>query len=213
MSDEPTTAPLPASRPSTPLWRRGSVWVMAAAVAFVALVVSSAVAISGPTPTIPSAGVHLGGKPVAVAVGENAVWVTGPDKHLLVRIDPKSKHVVKKIPIPGLIPRAVAVAGTVVWVADPGVAVARIDAQKNRVVKVIKLPGGKAQKGVAVPACSLAADRGAVWVANPDGSVTRIDPAKNRVLGSIQIGGAPGGIAAAGGSVWVTTTDGDSIVR
>ena len=47
----------------------------------------------------------------------------------------------------------------------------------------------------------------------PDGSVTRIDPAKNRVLGSIQIGGAPGGIAAAGGSVWVTTTDGDSIVR
>ena len=39
------------------------------------------------------AAVPIGGHPVAIAVGEGAVWVANPDQQTLVRIDPKSKAV------------------------------------------------------------------------------------------------------------------------
>ena len=45
-----------------------------------------------------------------------------------------------------------------------------------------------------------------MWVALTDGSVARIDAAKDRVLGTIPIGGAIGGIAAGGDSVWVAAS-------
>ena len=43
------------------------------------------------------ADVPIGGRPVAIAVGEGAVWVANADNQTLVRIDPKSRKVVTTI--------------------------------------------------------------------------------------------------------------------
>ena len=47
-----------------------------------------------------------------------------------------------------------------------------------------------------------------MWVANAgDGTVSRIDPAKGAVVTTIDVGGAPAGVAAANGLVWVTVQE------
>ena len=56
-----------------------------------------------------------------LAFFQHQLLLSSSDKHLVVRIDPKTRHVVKKVKVAGLTPRAVAVAGQTVWVADPGV--------------------------------------------------------------------------------------------
>jgi len=166
-----------------------------------------------PAPFAAAERIRVPGPPFAVAAGPGAVWVTIPDQHLLVRIAPKSKHVVAKIPVTTLVPRAVALIGNEVWVADPGVAVAQIDSKTKSVAMLIQLRGARPQEGIAPLSCSLAAGAGALWMANPVGSVTRIDPSKGHVVASIAVGGHLAGITAVGGSVWVTDAEAGSVAR
>ena len=47
--------------------------------------------------------------------------------------------------------------------------------------------------------------RGAVWVVNTlDGTLSRLDPSTRRVVATIDVGGAPRGVAAGDGAIWVT---------
>src|SRR6266571_5073758 len=82
--------PPPTARRSIPPWRRRSVWVAAAAVAL-----------------------------VAVAVGENAVWVTGPDGKLW-KIAPAKGKATQHRSVGKLRPSAVAAGAGGVWVVGPG---------------------------------------------------------------------------------------------
>jgi hypothetical protein len=174
-----------------------------------------------PAPFAAAERIRVDGPPFDVAVGAGAVWVTIPDEHELVRIDPQSKHVVAKIRLRGIVPRSVVVAGDAVWVADPGVGAARVDAKtrkKKGALEVIPLkagtgPAGPAGGGAAPLSCAAASGSGAIWVANPGGTVSRIDPSKGRLVATIEVGGRPVGLAVRDGSVWVTDAAAGSISR
>ena len=93
----------------------------------------------------------------------------------------------------------IAVAGRIVWVAQGGHGLARIDAATNRLLGTVRLD---------VYAERVAADGGAIWVGGPTtdptfetaGAVARIDAATGRVR-EIVPSGLPTGLAAGVGAV------------
>jgi YVTN family beta-propeller protein len=59
--------------------------------------------------------ISVGDRPVALAVGENAIWVANAGDGTVSRIDPRTAKVVATIRV-GHRPQGVAVAGGAVWV-------------------------------------------------------------------------------------------------
>ena len=78
--------------------------------------------------------IRAGHGPVAVTVGEGAVWVANGDDDSVSRIDPRTSSVTKAISV-GEQPAAVATGGGSVWVANSGDgSVSRIDPRTNDVI-------------------------------------------------------------------------------
>jgi peptide/nickel transport system substrate-binding protein len=149
--------------------------------------------------------IALGGRPVAAAYGEGALWIVDAASDSLVRVDPARGTVTARILV-GNLPTSVAIAPGSVWVADSGDrAVSRVDPHTNTVLATITV--GNAPTAVA-------ADDGSVWVANTlDDTVTRLDAASGAWLATIPVGPGPTGIAVGLGSVWVTDQDGGEVSR
>lgn len=129
-------------------------------------------------------------------------WVPTVDG--VVRINPRTHREATIQLRPGVWSRGIAAGYGAVWVANPNDdSVSRIDPQKGRVTRVIKvgrLPG------------NIATGEGSVWVTNLNsGTVSRIDPDSNSVEATIRIGPAqaesPTDIVAARGAIWVTAPD------
>ena len=144
------------------------------------------------------------GRPVAVAVGDRAVWVglRGGTGHLL-RIDPRAREVVKDIALPeGL--QNVAIGGGAVWViARRANTVTRVDiaSATQRPIFVGERPFG------------IAYGQGAVWVTNNgDDTVTRID-AGSLNTSVMPTGRGPKGIAVGAGGVWVANSIASTLTR
>jgi YVTN family beta-propeller protein len=131
-----------------------------------------------------------------IAVGSDAVWVTGDalDRRLF-RLDPETGRLAATISLP-FAPSSVAASGDAVWVtAQLADAVARVDPATNRIVATIRV--GREPMAVAV-------GRNAVWVANAlDRTLSRIDPRTNRVTATVSVGSVPRALAVDGSSVWV----------
>jgi YVTN family beta-propeller protein len=152
--------------------------------------------------------------PVAVSIGEGAIWVAAKDDvrgPAVLRVDPGTGRVIATIPLP---PRSVTDASTggsfldpqrpsdiavgagAVWLtagASPfTTVVTRIDPATNRVAKTIALDD----------AFAVSVADGAVWVSGPGLAVSRIDPATNEVVASIPAGNVSA-ISAGHGAVWV----------
>lgn len=139
-------------------------------------------------------------RPVAVASG--SVWVANPGGYV-VRVDPRSGKVIKRIPV-GRDPAAMAAGLGSVWVASPlDDEVSRIDPTDAMTPILV----GHGPSGIAVGA-------GAIWVTDRyDDTVTRIDPGTNSVYTTIPVGSSPEGIAFAGGAVWVADSHDGTIKR
>jgi YVTN family beta-propeller protein len=151
--------------------------------------------------------------------GAGSLWASvGNDT--IRRIDPASNTVVAEIAVGAGFRHEIAVGEGAVWVTNPDAdTVSRIDPATNAVVATIPTAG---HFPIGVTTTS-----GAVWVSNhhadpadPDssGSVVRIDPATNAVVAITPVGapffsGGPGGMTAAGGSVWVGVPNLGGIVR
>lgn len=83
--------------------------------------------------------IPLVGGPLGIAAGEGAVWVVAYWSRELVRIDPETRRVLRRIPV-GAGPNAVAVGGGAVWVTNrDDRSLTRIDPATNRVVRTIPL--------------------------------------------------------------------------
>jgi YVTN family beta-propeller protein len=153
-------------------------------------------------------GVVPGGLAVAgdSSVGDT-VWVSEPSRNLVVRIDERSRRVIRRISIPGG-PTRLAAFDRAVWVTTRGRhhAIWRIDAKRNRPVATIPLP--------MLP-WRVAVGAGSVWVAGyrvvdprtrstTDATVIRIDPDTNRIVARIRLGTrAVDGILVSHGLIWV----------
>lgn len=127
------------------------------------------------------------GNPAAQA----SLWVTNPQDHTALRIDPQTSSIVATIPIDGQADTVVTTDGAA-WVLDRYFSrVYRIDPATNKVAAVIPLPTGQAE--------TIAAGNGLVWVGatgrinlsaqapGPEaeivqpGLIAQIDPATNQI--------------------------------
>ena len=103
---------------------------------------------------------QVGQSPVALAVGEDAVWVASSQSDTVSRVDPESGAVTAAIPV-GRRPTGVATGAGAVWVANSlDGTVSRIDPETNQVAATIAV--GEAPRGV-----TFADDR--VWVSVQSG--------------------------------------------
>ena len=158
-----------------------------------------------------------------VAVGAGSVWVSngyyssGPaprgPSDVVLRIDPRTKRVVDRIPVD--LPTALAYGHGSVWVTSASYGtLSRIDPKSGEVVAKIDVDRG---------AVEIAADEssGAVWVGGvtlnydkpENNKLSRVDPATNRVVAQIPIragvryGGGASNVAVGEGAVWVLSSD------
>lgn len=139
-------------------------------------------------------------RPLVVSSG--SIWVANPGGYV-VRVDPGSGKVIKRIPV-GRGPAAIAAGAGAVWVASPlDDEVSRIDPTNAATAIAV----GHGPSGVAVGG-------GAVWVTDRyDDAVKRIDPSTDSVDTTIPVGSSPEGIAFAAGSVWVANSHDETIMR
>jgi hypothetical protein len=110
--------------------------------------------------------VHVGRRPVALAVTRDAVWVVDAGRQALVRLDPRAgRRAGAPIPVAAR-PVAVAADERQVWVVSAGRnKVTRIDARSGRPVDEIGVPRGPS---------SIALTPSAAWVTSARGWLTRL---------------------------------------
>ena len=83
--------------------------------------------------------ISVPGGPLGIAAGAGGIWVVSFWSQELVRIDPETRRVLRRIPV-GAGPNAVAVGAGAVWVTNrDDRTVSRVDPAANRVVKTIRL--------------------------------------------------------------------------
>ena len=151
--------------------------------------------------------------PSALAVGAGALWILKNDEQMVLRVDPKSQHVLARIPL-GFVPFDMAATDNAVWITGYWVdQLVRIDPKSNQVVARLTVPDG---------ASGIAASDQAVWVASTiAGQLSRIDPLTNQVVASVVLdcpaacyqGSMPLAVAAAPGAIWVRTVGDGLLVR
>jgi DNA-binding SARP family transcriptional activator/DNA-binding beta-propeller fold protein YncE len=140
-----------------------------------------------------SATIDVGGVPVGVALGDEALWVVTIAERAL-RIEPHTNAATAEVPIG--YPVALTTGKQAVWVSDSNGQVWRINPDTGTVTHTT--PVGRALVG-------LCATDGAVFAANnADGTVIQIDPQDGRVVGVIPVGHAPTDVASRDGAVWVS---------
>jgi YVTN family beta-propeller protein len=144
-----------------------------------------------------------GARPGPVAAGFGSLWVANIDDESLSRIDLKTRHVVKTIPL-GAIPDAVAVGAGAVWVAHGQLGrITRVDQQfystRSRAVT---------DSAVYFSSAGVTTDRGSVWAVFGDSALARLDPVTLGTKDSTLAGTGPAGIVAYAGSIWVSNAGG-----
>jgi streptogramin lyase len=151
------------------------------------------------------------GTPVAVEVGEDAVWVGIRGARLrafpraqVVRIDPRTAAVARQVDVPRGV-QDITVGGGAVWVANRAApSVTRLDVDTGA------LTTARTGRGPA----ALTIGDGAVWVANGEEStvsrISRSDPGDTATIG---VAGSPRGVAFGGGSLWVTSFASSTLTR
>jgi hypothetical protein len=141
----------------------------------------------------------------AVTAGGGAVWALSSRSASVLRVDPRSGGVKDTISIAGRsgadapFPKAIAASSRAVWVLNGNTAtVTQIDPRTLGVVTTVPI-------GVDRVPTDIAASGNTAWVSNGDGSIARID-AGARGAKELRVGESLERIAAAGATVWVTTT-------
>jgi YVTN family beta-propeller protein len=151
------------------------------------------------------ADVPVGSRPVAVALGKEAVWVANAGNGTVSRVDPTTKKVLQTIGGVGSSPVDVAVLGGVVWVANGSDGtLSEIDARTNTVVETIDLQGPN--KLTPEETNAVAAGAGSVWVASGLHWVLRIDPKTGGVRARIDVGSQAVALDFGEGGVWAATS-------
>jgi YVTN family beta-propeller protein len=145
-----------------------------------------------------------GYEPYAFAAAPSEIWIIDYPTRKLVAIASESGRVLREIQINrNTAPKALAVAGGSLWIANSGPSAGL---PPNFVWRV-SATGGAMSEQVAVGYLpdAIAADASAVWVGSwGDQSVTKIDTRTNSAVRTIRLGHPIGGLAAGDGVVWVT---------
>jgi glutamine cyclotransferase len=181
----------------------------------------------------PPAATELGTTTYGLAAGSGSVWVGGLGSGDVIRIDPATGKVLKRVTVGARVFNLAAAPG-VVWAVDNALSTAvRVDTRTAKVTArvpvgfqpydiewgfgsawvanagdgtVWRITNGKVVKKLKVGAepNGLTAYRGAVWVSDHTlGKVVRIDPRTNRITGTVRLPGADW-ITGLGDSIYVS---------
>jgi hypothetical protein len=169
---------------------------LAAAVA-AALVVLFAVGLGSPAPepATPTGPRVVANVTVGDALGQGAragfgaVWLTDSSRNAILRVDPATRRVTKRIPVSSEV--ALATAAGSVWALPRGPGyqggpLLRIGPETGRTIAKVSLQsaaGGPFRGG------SLLEAGGRVWVLGATGALA-VDPARDRVVAAIRLGGS-----------------------
>ena len=148
-----------------------------------------------------------GGSIVALEHGLGALWAIDVFENRLLRIDPTTDRVVRKISVDPL-PSGLALGHGLVWVESQlASTVAGIDPRTGDVVKLARFAGGELWPG------GLAVGPAGVWVITGGGNeVSLFDPATMRFRYRMPVAGART-IVAAGRAAWVGLAAERSVAR
>jgi YVTN family beta-propeller protein len=142
--------------------------------------------------------IPVGGSPVDVLVGQDAVWVANAAQGSVLRIDPVTNTVTRTIQV-GRNPVRLAAGFGSIWVAnETSQIVSRIDARTGQPQATIPVTGH-------VSADDLAVGAGAVWVRS-GARLWRLDPATNTMADRTGDWELRGGMAVADGLLWLSGT-------
>jgi YVTN family beta-propeller protein len=152
----------------------------------------------------------VAGRPVAIAVTRNAVWVgsrtgarSGTRTQLLLKLDPRTGALLNTIPIAYGV-QSLALGEGAVWVTNRfRSTVTRVNTRtgRQRVIQVGQDPSGVDVGG------------GFVWVANTgESTLSRIDPATNTAT-TIDVGLRPRSVAVNRFAVWASGYDASKVAR
>jgi hypothetical protein len=143
------------------------------------------------------------GGPGGFAFAFASAWIAGGDK--LLRVDPKTNHVVARIRVPGCA-WPVYGAGSM-WLSQTG-QIAEIDPATNSITKRIAVNTSEADP--------LTYGFGSLWVVNRNGQLLRVNPATGTTLATIKVQGPADWspiLATGAGSVWVASGDRHAVIR
>lgn len=146
--------------------------------------------------------------PIAVAVGERAVWVTNAGDASVSRIS-LSNGSVQRVPV-GLAPGGIVTGFGSVWLTPGSTSstIWRLNPETRQVDEIIDVGGSLAigeAAGYGQNPFGLTVGPDAVWATLPDtGTVVRIDPRTNQVVKRIRLGFTPNGVVVGPDAVWVT---------
>jgi streptogramin lyase len=147
-----------------------------------------------------------------IEVGEGAVWsVDSSEKPRVARIDPDSRKVTRRVPIPDGVNGDLAVGEGAVWVVNQErSSITAIDASSGK-ISGEPIDVGRPADGFGG---EVAVGGGAVWASSPeDDVVSRIDPRSREVVKRIKVATGIGSDIAFGfGYLWVVN-DGGSLIR
>jgi DNA-binding SARP family transcriptional activator/streptogramin lyase len=99
--------------------------------------------------------------PLAIAAGAGDIWVL-TSAFTLIRIDPETQRIVKRIPMIAEQPELLAFGAGSLWTANRTDSVSEIDPRTNKRVRTTRLSGYR-----SIP-CGITATRNAVWVTMGD---------------------------------------------
>jgi len=150
--------------------------------------------------------VPVGSRPIAVAVGEGAVWVANVEDGTLSRIDPRTRKVVRTVGL-GTPATDVAVGFGSVWVANGSAGtLSRVDPRSSAVAETLQ---PAASTGVVSPvAQAVTVGFGSVWLTSGPERVLRLDPATGAVSARIAAAVEPTSLAAGEDALWVGSLGG-----
>ncbi len=147
--------------------------------------------------------VDVGEANYGLAVGGGSVWVGGLDGGDVLRLDPATGRVLRRVSVGVRVFNLASAPGTVWAVSNITSTVARIDTRTGRVTATVR---------VGAAPYDVAWGFGSAWVSNSgDGTVSRVTG--NRVVKTIKVGIEPNGLAAYGGSIWVSDHTAGKVVR
>ena len=150
--------------------------------------------------------IHVGGTPLAVAVGAGGTWVADNSGSRVIELDAMSGRPIGAPIRVAAGPGAIAVGEGGVWVASGDGTVTRIDPGTR---KARRAPERIADAG------GIAVGEGAVWVTSrANDTVTRFDPRSLSSVGDpIPVGTQPTDVTVGAGAAWVANTADGTVTR
>jgi virginiamycin B lyase len=155
----------------------------------------------------PTAVIHLGKTADWVAITPDAVWVGSTGPFAVHRIDPKTNEAIASVTLPGEPCAGLAVGFGSLWVPlcrKPS-ALARIDLQSNRLIRILDIGPAAAEGGIT-------ASPDSIWlVVDKTGSLARIDPDSDTVRQTVHVPAGSFNPLYDNGQIWVTRVEGSEL--